>query len=78
MIAILSWRVLTCRLNFDFSQMVLNLDDNPDISDAGWAKLLGCLGNVEKLWLYDDCNVSDGMRRKLMERGREVGCDVVG
>ena len=53
----------------------LHLDDNPDISDAGAAKLLGCLGNV-KLLEFLDCNVSVGMRRKLMERGREVGCDV--
>ena len=54
----------------------LNLWDNPDISDAGAAKLLGCLGNVKELELWD-CNVSDGMWRKLKERGREVGCDVV-
>ena len=55
--------------------MGLHLSDNPDISDAGAAKLLGCLGNVEVLGLWG-CNVSDGMRRKLEERGREVGCDV--
>ena len=55
--------------------MRLYLDDNPDISDAGAAKLLGCLGNVEVLGLWG-CNVSDGMRRKLKERGREVGCRV--
>ena len=54
----------------------LHLFGNPDISDAGWAKLLGCLGNVEGLQLYR-CNVSHGMRRKLKERGREVGCVVV-
>ena len=53
----------------------LNLDANPDISDAGLAKLLGCLGNVKELWLGGR-NVSDGMKRKLEERGREVGCDV--
>ena len=54
----------------------LDLQDNRDISDAGWAKLLGCLGNVERLWLLG-CNVSDGMKRKFEERGREVGCRVV-
>ena len=54
---------------------LLVLSFNPDISDAGWAKFLGCLGNVERLVLVR-CNVSDGMRRKLKERGREVGCDV--
>ena len=54
---------------------VLHLYDNQDISDAGAAKLLGCLGNV-KMLVLDNCNVSDGMRRKLMERGWEVRCDV--
>ena len=53
----------------------LDLSFNADISDAGAAKLLGCLGNVKWLWL-DGCNVSDGMMRKLKERGWEVGCDV--
>ena len=53
----------------------LDLRDNPDISGAGAAKLLGCLGNV-KLLVLGGCNVSDGMRRKLKERGREVGCGV--
>ena len=56
--------------------MVLYLHVNPDISDAGAAKLLGCLGNLEELWLLR-CNVSDGMGSKLLERGREVGCRVV-
>ena len=46
---------------------VLNLNINPDISDAGAAKLLDCLGNVKVLVLYA-CNVSDGMKRKLRER----------
>ena len=53
----------------------LDLRRNPDISDAGAAKLLGCLGNVEELLLVG-CNVSVGMWSKLKERGREVGCDV--
>ena len=52
---------------------LLHLPGNPDISDAGAAKLLGCLGNVKMLWLLG-CNVSDGMGRKLEEREREVGC----
>ena len=54
---------------------MLDLSRNKDVSDAGWAKLLGCLGNVKGLLLLG-CNVSDGMKRKLEERGREVGCDV--
>ena len=53
----------------------LNLYGNSDIMDAGAAKLLGCLGNVKLLWLVD-CNLSYGMKRKLKERGRKVGCDV--
>ena len=54
---------------------MLALYNNPDISDAGAAKLLGCLGNVKVLALWG-CNVLDGMRRKLEEREREVGCVV--
>ena len=55
----------------------LNLSYNRDISDAGAAKLLGCLGNVKVLVLeLYRCNVSDGMERELMKRGREVGCYV--
>ena len=52
---------------------LLDLTGNPDMSDAGAAKLLGCLGNVKGLWLRGR-NVSDEMKRKLEERGWEVGC----
>ena len=54
---------------------MLHLFGNPDMSDAGAAKLLGCLGYVKELWLHA-CIVSDGMERKLIERGWEVGCGV--
>ena len=54
---------------------LLNLYGNPDISDAGAAKLLGCLGNVKRLRLVG-CHVSYGMDKKLEERGKEVGCYV--
>ena len=54
---------------------LLYLANNPDISDAGAAKLLSCLDNVKRLRL--DCyNVSDGMKRKLEERGWKMGWDV--
>ena len=55
---------------------LLELIANRDISDAGAAKLLGCLGKLERLWL-SGCNVSNGMGRKLWERGKEVRCNVV-
>jgi len=38
--------------------------------------LLDCLNNVKQLWL-DSCGVSQEMRRKLKERGEEVGCSVI-
>ena len=48
---------------------------NDEIDDEGWAMLLECLSNVERLWLSGR-NISAGMEDKLRERGREVGCDV--
>ena len=52
----------------------LDLRKNP-IRDLGASKLLGCLSNVKKSTLID-CNISAGMTRTLIERGREVGCSV--
>ena len=53
----------------------LDLSQNDDISDAGAAMLLGCLGNLKRLMLIR-CNISLEMTEKLEESGREVGCNV--
>ena len=53
----------------------LDLNNNTDIGNKGAAILLESLSNVELLSL-DDCNISSGMKGKLKERGKEVGCNV--
>ena len=55
--------------------VTLELSWNDEIDDEGWAMLLECLSNVEKLYLYD-CDISPEMEDKLRERGRKVRCDV--
>jgi len=54
---------------------MLNLAGNKDINDDGANIFMECFDKMKILWLHG-CNLSNKMKSKLKEKGKEEKCDV--